>query len=76
MRAYQLYQMPAILDLATQAWEYGRAFTISDTNVATGSIPTKSFSFVNKTCSNGMCSILRLTGRFLQSCIFIIDECT
>ncbi|KAE9394975.1 hypothetical protein BT96DRAFT_942713 [Gymnopus androsaceus JB14] len=50
MRAYHVYQNPAMLDVATQAWDYGRALTISDVNVATGSIPSKSFNFT-KTCS-------------------------
>ncbi|KAE9394976.1 hypothetical protein BT96DRAFT_997986 [Gymnopus androsaceus JB14] len=50
MRAYRVYQNSAMLDIATQAWDYGRTLTISDVNVATGSVPSKSFNFT-KTCS-------------------------
>ncbi|KAE9398755.1 hypothetical protein BT96DRAFT_1019975 [Gymnopus androsaceus JB14] len=35
---------------ASQAWDYARALTISDTDVAVGSIPAKTFNFT-KTCS-------------------------
>ena len=54
MRAYQVYQNSAMLDLATQSWGYGQALTISNTNVVTKSIPLKSFN-LTKTCSGGMC---------------------
>ncbi|KAE9398734.1 hypothetical protein BT96DRAFT_994561 [Gymnopus androsaceus JB14] len=50
IRAYRVYRDTTMLDIATQAWTYGRALTISDANVATGSIATKSFKFT-KTCA-------------------------
>jgi len=50
VRAYQAYQDSATLDLAVQAWEYGRTLTISKANIAAGSIPTKTFN-ITKTCS-------------------------
>ncbi|KAE9404149.1 hypothetical protein BT96DRAFT_989639 [Gymnopus androsaceus JB14] len=50
VRAYQAYQDSATLDLAVQAWEYGRTLTISKANIAAGSIPAKTFN-ITKTCS-------------------------
>ncbi|KAF9072017.1 hypothetical protein BDP27DRAFT_1321298 [Rhodocollybia butyracea] len=52
MRAYQVYQDSAMLNLAIQVWEYSRSYTISSANVASGTIPTKSVN-VGKTCSGG-----------------------
>ncbi|KAE9406801.1 hypothetical protein BT96DRAFT_209106 [Gymnopus androsaceus JB14] len=50
MRAYRVYQNSTMLDIATQAWDFGRTLTISDANVVTGSIPSKLFN-LTKTCS-------------------------
>ncbi|KAF9052595.1 hypothetical protein BDP27DRAFT_1345223 [Rhodocollybia butyracea] len=52
MRAYQVYKDSAMLNLAIQVWEYCRNYTISPANVASGTMPTKSFN-VGKTCSGG-----------------------
>ncbi|KAF9061093.1 hypothetical protein BDP27DRAFT_378011 [Rhodocollybia butyracea] len=50
MRAYQVYQDSAMLNLAIQVWEYSRSYTVFPGNVASGTIPTKSVN-VGKTCS-------------------------
>ncbi|KAF9067516.1 hypothetical protein BDP27DRAFT_1449041 [Rhodocollybia butyracea] len=47
MRAYRVYRDPAMLELATEVWEYGRSYTISPEDVAAGSIATKSFKLTN-----------------------------
>lgn len=52
IRAYRVYQDAASLAVAVNAWSFGRTLTISAANVATGSIPSKSFN-LTKTCSGG-----------------------
>ncbi|KAE9409946.1 hypothetical protein BT96DRAFT_461911 [Gymnopus androsaceus JB14] len=54
VRAYRVYGDSAMLDLATQVWEFCRSYTISPGDVSAGSIATKSFN-VGKTCSGGAC---------------------
>ncbi|KAF9067512.1 hypothetical protein BDP27DRAFT_1535447 [Rhodocollybia butyracea] len=43
----KVYQDPAMLELATGVWEYGRNYTISPEDVAAGLIATKSFNLTN-----------------------------
>ncbi|KAE9407178.1 hypothetical protein BT96DRAFT_149391 [Gymnopus androsaceus JB14] len=63
MRAYQVYQDSTMLDIAVQAWDYGRNLTISAADVEAGSIPVKSFS-ITKTCSG-----VNLVGGTFYVCI-------
>jgi len=55
MRAYQVYENPEMLKVATQVWEYARNYTISTADVSAGSMPTKSFN-VSKICSGAALS--------------------
>lgn len=55
IRAYRTYGDSAMLDLAIQVWEFCRSYTISPTDVSTGSIATKSFN-IAQSCSGGACS--------------------
>ncbi|KAF9052590.1 hypothetical protein BDP27DRAFT_1373374 [Rhodocollybia butyracea] len=50
IRAYNVYQDIAMLELAAEVWQFGRSYTISPTDVSASSIATKSFS-ITKTCS-------------------------
>ncbi|KAF8075274.1 hypothetical protein FPV67DRAFT_1665996 [Lyophyllum atratum] len=49
MRAYKVYGNQNMLDLAVDAWAYGRAHTISEADVAAGRIPGKAFDLTT-TC--------------------------
>ncbi|KAJ7832726.1 hypothetical protein B0H13DRAFT_2370794 [Mycena leptocephala] len=42
-RAYVAYKNPTFLDYAVQSWWFGRAYTISPADAASGSISTKDF---------------------------------
>ncbi|KAJ6589478.1 hypothetical protein B0H19DRAFT_922306, partial [Mycena capillaripes] len=52
IRAYTAYNNPAFLDLAKQAWEFARTYTISADNIAASSLPGKNFSLATN-CQGG-----------------------
>ncbi len=51
-RAYVGYKNPTFLDYAVQSWWFGRAYTISPADAASGSISTKDFP-IWEVCDNG-----------------------
>ncbi|KAJ7859919.1 hypothetical protein B0H13DRAFT_1901225 [Mycena leptocephala] len=50
-RAYVAYKNPIFLEYAIQSWWFGRSYTLSQDDVASGKIATKSFT-VQPTCQN------------------------
>jgi hypothetical protein len=55
-RAYVAYKNPIFLEYAIQSWWFGRSYTLSQDDVASGKIATKSFT-VQPTCQNSACAV-------------------
>ncbi|KAJ6596222.1 hypothetical protein DFH09DRAFT_1134430 [Mycena vulgaris] len=49
IRAYAAYKNPVFLGFANDAWTFARSYTISQDNIASGSLPNKDFSLAT-TC--------------------------
>jgi len=52
IRAYAVYESQAMLDVAVDAWEYGRKYTISGSEASAGKSGVKAFDLA-ATCEGG-----------------------
>ncbi|KAJ7777676.1 hypothetical protein DFH07DRAFT_936690 [Mycena maculata] len=68
-RAYTAYKNPIFLQYAVQSWWFGRAYTLSDSDVSAGKIATKNFTI------SGVCPTFNETPETMAGGTFHILSC-